>query len=91
MAKRTHVKTAHLKAKLSAYLKRAGRGETLIVLDRNTPIAQLGPLPKQQSSGLAALIADGRVTAGNPGPEPFAGMSEPRPIQDILTEIRAER
>ena len=34
---------AQLKAKLSAYLRRVKRGETVTVLDRDTPVAQLVP------------------------------------------------
>jgi antitoxin (DNA-binding transcriptional repressor) of toxin-antitoxin stability system len=35
------VGVAELKAKLSAYLRRAQRGETILVLDRDAPVAKL--------------------------------------------------
>jgi len=38
------VRVAELKSRLSEYLRRVRRGETLIVLDRDTPIARLTPL-----------------------------------------------
>lgn len=34
-----------LKAKLSAYLKRAAAGELITVTDRGRPVATLGPVP----------------------------------------------
>ena len=36
-------KVSELKSKLSAYLADVRRGETIIVCDRNTPIAQIIP------------------------------------------------
>ncbi len=38
------VRIADLKAKLSSYVRAAERGERIQILDRNRPIAQLGPL-----------------------------------------------
>jgi prevent-host-death family protein len=37
------VKIAELKAKLSAYLRRVRRGQSVTVLDRETPIARIVP------------------------------------------------
>lgn len=37
------VNIAKLKAQLSAYIHRAEKGETIIVLDRNHPVARLVP------------------------------------------------
>jgi prevent-host-death family protein len=39
-----HAKVSELKAHLSEYLARVRRGETVIVCDRNTPIAELVPI-----------------------------------------------
>ena len=39
------VRIAELKAHLSEHLRTVRRGETLAVLDRDTPIAQIGPVP----------------------------------------------
>ena len=40
------VKIAMLKAKLSFYLGRVRKGDELLVLDRNTPIARVVPSPE---------------------------------------------
>jgi len=37
------IKVTELKAHLSAYLRRASRGTRLVVMDRDEPIAQIGP------------------------------------------------
>jgi len=39
-----NVRVAELKARLSAYLRKVRDGETITVLDRDTPIARLVPL-----------------------------------------------
>jgi prevent-host-death family protein len=41
------VRVAELKARLSAYLRKVRAGETITVLDRNTPIARLVPIDSQ--------------------------------------------
>jgi len=41
------VKTADLKAHLSAYLAAVRAGESIIVCDRNTPIARLEPIEQK--------------------------------------------
>ena len=38
------VGVAELKNRLSEYLRRVRRGEAITVLDRDTPVAQLGPV-----------------------------------------------
>jgi len=42
------VKVSELKARLSAYLAEVRRGETVIVCDRNTPIARLVPYDEER-------------------------------------------
>ena len=44
------VRIAELKAKLSEYLRDVRRGETISVLDRETPVAQI--VPVRASTGL---------------------------------------
>src|SRR5437868_4483650 len=39
-----HVRIAELKARLSEYLRAVRRGETISVLDRETPVAQIVPV-----------------------------------------------
>jgi len=38
------VRIAELKAKLSEYIRAVHRGETIVVLDRQTPVAQIVPV-----------------------------------------------
>ena len=38
------VRIAELKSRLSEYLRAARRGETILVLDRDTPVAQIVPI-----------------------------------------------
>jgi prevent-host-death family protein len=40
-----NVNIAELKNKLSTYVRYARAGETVIIRDRNTPVAQLVPMP----------------------------------------------
>jgi len=40
-------KISELKARLSAYLDAVRRGETVIVLDRKTPVARLVPIERE--------------------------------------------
>ena len=39
------INTAEAKARLSHYLDKAGKGETVIICRRNVPIAELRPIP----------------------------------------------
>ena len=43
------VRIAELKAKLSEYLRAVRRGETIAVLDRETPIARIVPVRAQSA------------------------------------------
>ena len=51
------VRVAHLKAHLSAYLREVQGGESMVVCDRNTPIARLVPYD-QHADGL--IIREGK-------------------------------
>ena len=55
------VSISRLKDQLSAYLKKVQAGETVLVMDRNTPVAQLAPLPPNldESEKIARLEAAG--------------------------------
>ena len=46
------VKIAELKAHLSAHLAAVRKGETLIICDRSTPIAQLTPVKEAREDDL---------------------------------------
>src|SRR5438445_8265744 len=58
------VKTAQLKAHLSQYLRRVRKGERLVVLDRDTPIAEILPLPQAPEDIFARLAREGRCRLG---------------------------
>ena len=69
-------KIANLKNNLSRYLDHVRRGGTVIVLDRDRPVARLVPLPHEGASGvserLARLERQGLIRRGtgsrSPGP-----------------------
>jgi antitoxin (DNA-binding transcriptional repressor) of toxin-antitoxin stability system len=86
------VGVAELRQNLSRYLRRAERGERLLVTDRNRPVAPLGPPP---SSGAAfdRLIAEGRVSRPRRRglPEPLELGGDPYALSRALDEIRGER
>lgn len=58
------VSISRLKDQLSAYLKKVEAGQTVIVTDRNKPIAQLTRVVSKESDDerLARLVAQGIVT-----------------------------
>jgi prevent-host-death family protein len=70
----THMKMtkiADLKNKLSYYLERVKKGETILVLDRTTPVARIVPIeapsslpPKEDDSWLRRMEAGGVVHRG---------------------------
>jgi antitoxin (DNA-binding transcriptional repressor) of toxin-antitoxin stability system len=83
---------AELRQNLSKYLRLVGRGERLVVTDRNKPVAELGP-PPSAGQALDQLIAEGRVSRpmrrGLPEPLQLAG--DPHALSRALDEIRGDR
>lgn len=81
-------KVSELKARLSAYLAAVRRGETVVVCDRNTPIARLIPYQDHR---------DG-FTVGQPA-RPTSDLEKVRPVKlkrpvdvvDLLRESRDQR
>jgi prevent-host-death family protein len=57
------VSISKLKDQLSAYLKKVEAGQTVVVTDRNKPVAQLTPIVRQESDNdrIARLVAQGIV------------------------------
>jgi prevent-host-death family protein len=55
-----------LRQNLSKFLRRVERGESLVVTDRNRPVAELAPLRSNQSA-VARLVAEGRATPARAG------------------------
>jgi prevent-host-death family protein len=79
-------RVAELKARLSEYLRAVRRGESVTVLDRETPIARIVPY-----AGEAAAL---RVRPPRPGATPLAKLKFPPPLRvkvDIVALLMEER
>lgn len=79
------VRIAELKARLSEHLRAVRRGETIAVLDRNTPVAQIVPVRER-----AAL----RVRSPAPGAPPLNRVPLPKPLKlniDVVKLLLDER
>ncbi len=60
-----HVGVRELKARLSAYLRRATAGERLAVTDRGQVVAVIGPVEElERPVWVAQLVAEGRASWG---------------------------
>lgn len=68
-----HVGVRELRNGLSAYLRRARRGETMLVTDRGRPVARI--VPPDMPETLVQAIREGRVI---PPRRPWSG--PPRPV-----------
>ena len=81
--KQVHI--SELKAKLSEYLRAVRRGETIAVLDRETPVAHIVPV-----RGRSTL----RVRKPAPGAPPLKSIPLPKPAKlpvDIVQLLLEER
>jgi prevent-host-death family protein len=79
------VRIADLKARLSEYLRSVRRGETITVLDRNTPIAQIVPIRERPALSVR------KPAPGAPTPN---RVRLPKPAKlnvDIVELLLAER
>jgi len=79
------VRIAELKARLSEYLRAVRRGESIAVLDRETPVAQIVPV-----RGRSAL----RVRKPAPGTPPPNRVPLPKPAKldvDVVQLLLEER
>jgi len=83
------VKISDLKAHLSQYLQEVRDGETIVVCDRERPVAQLGPLENAEPI---------LVIRGSQDPEGMRKLLEERPppmlgfdVVDMLREDRDAR
>jgi len=83
------VRIAELKSRLSEYVRRVRRGQTITVLDRDTPVARLEPVAGDPSR---LMVREPAVGAPRPRdvrlPTP---LKTKRDILDLLAEERGER
>lgn len=83
-----------MRQNLSRYARRARAGESFIITDRGSEVAQLVPAPTR-ASAVDRLVAERNARRGHGSlldvldelPEPIAGP----PTSDTIDEIRAER
>jgi prevent-host-death family protein len=82
-------KVSELKAKLSAYLAEVRAGRTIVVYDRNTPIAQLVPFQKDEDDDLVIVEASLPISEL----KKVKGVRPRKPIDSdkLLAELRADR
>jgi prevent-host-death family protein len=80
-----------LKNRLSHYLRLVGRGETVTVLDRGKPVAQLTPI-RADDEELQRLAADGLVRlALEPVPKNFWTRPLPQSARSVSSALEEER
>ena len=84
----SNVKVSELKAKLSAYLSEVRRGASVVVYDRNTPIARLVPF-ENEPDDLVVIDASGKPSEL----KRIKGVRPKRPIDTdkLLQELRRDR
>jgi prevent-host-death family protein len=79
------VRIAELKARLSEYLRAVRRGETIAVLDRETPVAQIVPFRER------AVL---RIRKPAPDAPPLSRIRLPKPLKlnlDVVELLLEER
>ena len=87
------VKIGELKSRLSYYLRLVKSGQAVQVLERNTPIATIVPLPSGTvNEGLIKLRRQG-ILAGpgvkpKPSPAPVQGRAHSRELSELVVEER---
>jgi prevent-host-death family protein len=93
-------KIAELKNNLSRYIKYVRAGGSVLVLDRDEPVAQLVPLPRTSAARtdderLDALERQGLIRRGTGGPPDWMTWRKRRPrlrgsvLKDLLDERRS--
>ncbi len=81
------VRIAELKARLSAHLRAVRRGEEVLVLDRDQPVARIVPVPQDLSEHERRLIARGVLTPPKRRRRP--GERLPNPPGNVSREVMA--
>lgn len=85
---------SELKNRLSRYLRYVKAGESVMVVDRDTPIAHIVPLahrPGTTGARLTDLEARGIVRRGNPVRLSKFPFPEPQPTGGVLDALLADR
>ena len=73
----TKVGTAELKNRLSHYLRQVRQGETVVVMDRNEPVARLEPIAKSggaqsEHEVMLQMVREGLISNYPPAGKPVA-------------------
>jgi prevent-host-death family protein len=66
-----HINIHEAKTHLSRYLKRVMKGESVILCNRNTPVAEIRPLPKPVTEPRPLGLGKGLVEIGDEFFEPL--------------------
>ena len=84
------VKISELKAHLSEHLRHVRRGHTITVMDRDTPVAQITPLPPEKPELTYINRADRSKKLGD---LKFPPMDPPieADVVEILLDMRRDR
>lgn len=85
-----NVKIAELKARLSEHLRRVRRGESVTILDRETPIARLIPFTRTDPLVVRPRRADAPALPDVPLPPPLT-LDPGIDVVDVLLDERGER
>jgi len=79
------VRIAELKARLSEYLRAVRRGETVAVLDRETPVAQIVPVRER------AALRTRKPAPGTPRPNQVPLLKPLKLNMDLVQLLLEER
>ena len=87
----TSVGIAELKARLSEYLRIVRRGDAVVVLDRDTPIARILPYREEPRQGLRVRKPAGRYPSIHHIPRLPPLESDPDIVALLLLERQSDR
>lgn len=90
------VSVSRLKDQLSAYLKKVRAGQTVVVTDRNVPVARLEPVkhPDTEAERIAQLVLQGLVALPTAAPLSIEEIRRRRPVAPgagVLEALLEER
>ncbi len=87
------LQVAELRQHLSRALRRVKRGESILVMSRNEPVAELRPCEEGGTGSYQALLEAGQIRAPRIGPPRKKGQSLKRKIDvtALLDDVRGEK